>query len=278
MICEKIRIEIPGEKDAAQLYTYFLDSSPEIDGERIRPVIVICPGGGYRKTSDREAEPVAMQFLAMGYHAVILRYSVAPAVYPTALLQLAWTVYWLKEHASVYHIDKSRIVLLGFSAGAHLASCLGVFWNRLFLRERLQIQEAEMLRPAGMILSYPVITSGEKAHRDSFDKLLGVRSRDPRLLELLSLEKQVSEDTPPVFLWHTQTDPTVPVENSLLFYQALLAHGVSAEMHLYPVGGHGLSLASEETINTRGYGVQVQCQSWIRLAGDWMRQTLFPEN
>ena len=275
MICEKIQIEIPGEKDAAQLYTYFLDSSPEIDGERLRQVIVICPGGGYRKTSDREAEPVAMQFLAMGYHAVILRYSVAPAVYPTALLQLAGTVCWLKEHAAMYHIDKDRIVLQGFSAGAHLAACLGVFWNRPFLKERLELEKKEVLRPAGMILSYPVITSGEKAHRDSFDKLLGARSRDPKMLELLSLEKQVSEDTPPVFLWHTQTDPTVPVENSLLFYQALLAHGVSTEMHLYPVGGHGLSLANEETINTRGYGVQVQCQSWIRLAADWMGQTLW---
>ena len=86
----------------------------------------------------------------------------------------------------------------------------------------------------------------------------------------MSLENQVTEQTPPTFLWHTATDDTVPVENSLYFFQACLEHGVSAELHIYPVGGHGLSLANEETCRANGIGVQKECQSWISLAQIWL--------
>ena len=97
MIYKNIKINVDGHEETADLYTYILDNSIEMNPERKRPVIVICPGGGYTKTSDREAEPVAMQYLAKGYHAVILRYSVAPARYPVALLQLAETVAYLRK-------------------------------------------------------------------------------------------------------------------------------------------------------------------------------------
>lgn len=89
MICKKIEIKVEGYQETADLYTYILDNSVEMHPDRKRPVVVICPGGGYEMTSDREAEPIAMQYLARGYHAVILRYSVAPARYPLALMQLA---------------------------------------------------------------------------------------------------------------------------------------------------------------------------------------------
>ena len=95
MIHEKIEIQAPGYPHKSELYTYFLDRSPEMRPERKRPLVLICPGGGYVMTSDREAEPVAMQFLAMGYHTAILRYSVSPAVYPEALLQAGKAVSWL---------------------------------------------------------------------------------------------------------------------------------------------------------------------------------------
>ena len=124
----------------------------QTDGKR--PVVVICPGGGYEMTSDREAEPIAMQYLARGYHAVILRYSVAPARYPLALMQLAKTVAYLREHAGEFHIDTDKIILQGFSAGGHLAASLGVFWREKFISEALHT-DAEMVKPNGMILSYP---------------------------------------------------------------------------------------------------------------------------
>ena len=273
MIHKKIEIKARGMEAVGNLYTYFLDSSIEMRPNEKRPVILMCPGGGYEMTSDREAEPMAMQFLAMGYHVAILRYSVCPVRYPAALLQVAESVLYLKEHADEYHIDPEKIVVQGCSAGGHLAANYGIAWNSPFLTKRMGMEnDPERLCVAGLLLCYPVITSGEKAHEESFRNLLGEQYEEKK--EELSLENQVTPDTPPTFLWHTATDETVPVENSLYFFQACLQQGVSAELHIYPVGGHGLSLANEETCRANGIGVQKECQSWIGLAQTWLEEIL----
>ena len=273
MIHKKIEIKARGMEAVGNLYTYFLDSSIEMRPDEKRPVILMCPGGGYEMTSDREAEPMAMQFLAMGYHVAILRYSVCPVRYPAALLQVAESVLYLKEHADEYHIDPEKIVVQGCSAGGHLAANYGIAWNSPFLTKLMGMEnDPERLCVAGLLLCYPVITSGEKAHEESFRNLLGEQYEEKK--EELSLENQVTPDTPPTFLWHTATDETVPVENSLYFFQACLQQGVSAELHIYPVGGHGLSLANEETCRANGIGVQKECQSWIGLAQTWVEEIL----
>lgn len=273
MIHKKIEIKAHGMEAVGNLYTYFLDSSIEMRPNEKRPVILMCPGGGYEMTSDREAEPMAMQFLAMGYHVAILRYSVCPVRYPAALLQVAESVLYLKEHADEYHIDPEKIVVQGCSAGGHLAANYGIAWNSPFLTKLMGMEnDPERLCVAGLLLCYPVITSGEKAHEESFRNLLGKQYEEKK--EELSLENQVTPDTPPTFLWHTATDETVPVENSLYFFQACLQQGVSAELHIYPVGGHGLSLANEETCRANGIGVQKECQSWIGLAQTWLEEIL----
>ena len=271
MIHKKIEIKARGMEAVGNLYTYFLDSSIEMRPNEKRPVILMCPGGGYEMTSDREAEPMAMQFLAMGYHVAILRYSVCPVRYPAALLQVAESVLYLKEHADEYHIDPEKIVVQGCSAGGHLAANYGIAWNSPFLTKLMGMEnDPERLCVAGLLLCYPVITSGEKAHEESVRNLLGEQYEEKK--EELSLENQVTPDTPPTFLWHTATDETVPVENSLYFFQACLQQGVSAELHIYPVGGHGLSLANEETCRANGIGVQKECQSWIGLAQTWLKK------
>ena len=273
MIHKKIEIKAHGMEAVGNLYTYFLDSSIEMRPNEKRPVILMCPGGGYEMTSDREAEPMAMQFLAMGSHVAILRYSVCPVRYPAALLQVAESVLYLKEHADEYHIDPEKIVVQGCSAGGHLAANYGIAWNSPFLTKLMGMEnDPERLRVAGLLLCYPVITSGEKAHEESFRNLLVEQYEEKK--EELSLENQVTPDTPPTFLWHTATDETVPVENSLYFFQACLQQGVSAELHIYPVGGHGLSLANEETCRANGIGVQKECQSWIGLAQTWLEEIL----
>ena len=273
MIHKKIEIKAHGMEDVGNLYTYFLDSSIEMRPNEKRPVILMCPGGGYEMTSDREAEPMAMQFLAMGYHVAVLRYSVCPVRYPAALLQVAESVLYLKEHADEYNIDPEKIVVQGCSAGGHLAANYGIAWNSPFLTKLMGMEnDPERLRVAGLLLCYPVITSGEKAHEESFRNLLGEQYEEKK--KELSLENQVTPDTPPTFLWHTATDETVPVENSLYFFQACLQQGVSAELHIYPVGGHGLSLANEETCRANGIGVQKECQSWIGLAQTWLEEIL----
>ena len=219
-----------------------------------------------------EAEALAVKFMAMGYHAAILRYSVAPARFPEALLQLATAVAMLRENADKWNIDTEKIVVQGSSAGGHLAASLGVFWNKPFVAEALEM-DAEKFCPNGLMLSYPVITSGEKAHQGSFESVLGEDYADEEKLRFLSLEFNVTKDTPPTFMWHTAPDDTVPVENSLLFFQALHALDIPAELHIYPVGGHGLGLATAETSCPNGYGIQAECETWVQLAGDWMKHT-----
>lgn len=269
MICQTVEISAPGYPQSGKLDIFSIGNYREMRPKQRRPLVLICPGGAYCFVSEKEGEPLAIKFLAMGYHVALLTYSVHPYVkYPAELLQLAGAVKYLKDHAEDYFIDPDKIILQGSSAGGHLAASFGCFWNREFIRKALGV-EPGYLRPAGLILNYPVITSGEKAHHDSFYNLLGDRYEELR--EEMSLEKQVNRDTPRTFLWHTVTDDLVPVENSILFTQALLAQGISVELHLYPVGGHGLALATKETQNSEGYGIQEECQSWIDLAAAWMK-------
>ncbi|HEX3020968.1 MAG TPA: alpha/beta hydrolase [Lachnospiraceae bacterium] len=271
MLHEKILIDISKQLNVNQeayLYTYILDNTPEIDTNRIRPIILVCPGGGYGFTSDREAEAIAVKFLSMGYHAAVLRYSVSPATYPTALMELAYTMNVIRENADAWHVDKDRIVVTGFSAGGHLVASLGMFWNRELIRNTLNIS-SDMVKPNALILCYPVITSGKYAHRDSFKNLLGERYDE--LVDEMSLENQVSEDTPPTFIWHTFEDGLVPVENALLLATALKKKNILTELHIYPRGGHGLSLATKETAYQNEFSIQEDCANWIDLANTWIK-------
>lgn len=268
MIHEKI--DICTEHSDAKLYTYILDNSPEIDSSRTRPMVIICPGGGYEFTSDREAEPIAIRMNAMGFHACVLRYSVRPATFPTALTELAIVVALMRKNAEKWNIDRDKIIVGGFSAGGHLAASLGVFWNRSFLSETLGISN-EVIKPNGILLSYPVITSGPYAHNGSLVALLGENYNE--LLDEVSLQKHVSSDTPPTFLWHTYLDDAVPVENSFLLAGSLLKHKVSLEMHIYPKGIHGLSLGTEETkARNNNETLQPDVSNWIEMAGRWIKR------
>ena len=262
-------IQMKGSHPDARMMTYIQDHYEEV-GIDLRPLVLICPGGAYAYTSNREGEALAMQFLAMGYHAAVLKYSCAPAVFPTALTELASAIMMIRENAEDWHVDPDKILVLGSSAGGHLAASLSTLWDEDFLAEALGLEGAnrKLLRPDGMILCYPVITAGEFAHRGSFENLL--QERQAELSEYLSLENRVSEKTPPTFLWHTFTDESVPVENSLLFVSALRKAGVSTEFHMYPCGGHGLGLANRLTCNADGGAIQEECTSWISLVHTWI--------
>lgn len=267
MLTEIFPIKAEGSLPDARLCTYILDTNQELLIKK-RPLILMCPGGGYNHTSDREAEPLAMRFLAMGYHVAVLRYSCAPAVYPTALLEAAQAMKLIHEHAGEWRVDEEGIFVQGCSAGGHLAASLGMFWQEKWLSEKTGT-ENEKLRPAGMILCYPVISSGEYAHRGSFENLLQGQDAE-ELSERLSLEKQVTEHTPPAFLWHTYTDESVPVENSLLLIAAMRRYKIPVEFHMYPIGGHGFSTCDEQSAYGDGRGVQKECQSWLPLVRVWL--------
>lgn len=271
MICERIDLVIHGNnggKCHPYLVTYVLDNYPAIDENRVRPAVLICPGGGYRHTSDREAEAVAVQMNAMGFQAFVLYYTCAPqAEFPRPQLEAAKAVLTIRENAQRWHVDPNKVIVLGFSAGGHLAASVGVFYNKEFIYQPLDAKP-EMIKPSGLVLCYPVITSDKFAHRGSIVSLLGEKKEYE---ELVSLELQVTEDTPSTFLWHTYEDGSVPVENSMLFASALREKKVPFELHIYPRGSHGLSLANAETTSKGGNTIIPEVQGWIELAGTWIR-------
>ena len=226
-----------------KLTTYLLDT---VESDICRPAVVVLPGGGYSTCSYREGERIAIAYNAAGFHSFVLDYSVAPHRYPAPLYDAANAVKCIRENADKWGIDKNKVVVAGFSAGGHLAAALSTLWcnEKVFKKDEIT---SELHKPNACILSYPVITSGDKAERDSFKRLLGEQAKK-EIVEFLSLENRVTEKTPPTFLWHTYEDMIVPVENSLLYATALAKHRIPCEMHIYPIGPHGLSRASDETI------------------------------
>lgn len=263
-----------GEKSgwAGYLHEYAPQNLPK---SAERPCVVICPGGGYHFLSPREDEPVAAAFFAAGYQVFVLHYTVGDDARPmgeaplglTPLVEISSTVMHIRAHASQWHIDPQKIVVCGFSAGGHLAASLGVLWDKDELKAVLDTKQGAN-RPNAMVLCYPVITAGEYAHRGSFSYLTG-ESGAAGESDFFSLEKQVDEKSVPTFLWHTQQDTSVPVENALLLAGALQKHQVPLEMHLYTRGEHGLSLCSSEcgVINEH-------CKTWFSLCLSWLSQLL----
>lgn len=261
-IQQEINIKTTGASDyTAKLTTYIPNVAEQKCMSRIRPAVLILPGGGYEHLSPREGEPVAIKFLTQGMCAFVLEYSVAPARFPQALCEAAMAIKYIRENAQEWYIDPNKIAICGFSAGGHLAASLGVFWNAEWLNDYINIAR-NMIKPNLMILSYPVITSGEFAHQGSIANLLG-DTNNKELVARISLEKQVTKDVPPTFLWHTYEDRSVPVKNSMLFANALLEMDIPLEMHIYRRGGHGLSLGNFMVNDHLEYGTEHMSSDWI---------------
>lgn len=251
------RIELPAREIAGSkerrftpsVTTYIIENNDEIDRNRRRPVILICPGGAYGFKSFREAEPVALRMMALGFNACVLDYSVAPMDFPVAFMDVCEAVFYIRSHAKELNSAPDKIVVCGFSAGGHLAASLGVWWNSGMVEQYLPYK-GEEVKPNALLLGYPVISSGKFAHQGSIANLLGNKFGISELMDKVSLEKNVSSSTPPAFVWHTANDDLVPVQNSLLFTAALAEHGVAFESHIFRSGCHGLSLATRESTGT----------------------------
>lgn len=237
-----------------------------------RRAVIVCPGGGYRALSAREAEPIAMQFLARGYQTFILRYTVGEGAKDYApLKQIALAIKYVRDNAEKYCVDPQYVFTCGFSAGGHLAASAGVLWNSPALAEILADRPEGYCRPTGMILSYPVVTAGPLAHQGSVHNLCGTTEPTDAQRDLFSLEKHVDATTPPAFIWHTFTDKTVPVQNSLMLAAAMRDAGVPFELHIYPEGVHGLSLCNEWTSIGKAANIVPHAQGWIEQALCWLR-------
>lgn len=235
--------------------------------DKPRGMVLILPGGGYEHVSEREGEGVALQFVSAGYNAAILEYSVSPFRFPQALQDAFRALTLILEQSQTWKIKTHDIFLCGFSAGGHLAACISNLYKTPTFShyEGVNIKN---LNIKGCILSYPVITAGQYAHKASFENLFGGVSQE--VSKLLSMELSVNKNTPKTFLWHTFDDMTVPVQNSLLYAKALAEHQVAFEMHIYPEGVHGLSLATTETAS-RPEHINHHVSSWMPQCLKWMK-------
>ena len=237
----------PDDNDV-RLVSYVSMTAREMPFNEKRKALLICPGGAYSYCSERESEAVAMPFIARGFNAFVLYYSVKEkSKFPTPLIDASLAVKFIKDHADEFHIDPDYIFVIGFSAGGHLAGALGTMWHDKCVYDAIDMPYGYN-KVRGAILSYAVITAGKYAHRGSIDNILAMNhseNADQALLDSVSIEKRVDKDTVPMFVWHTAPDTTVPVQNSLMLCQALADNGIPFELHVYPTGGHGISLATD---------------------------------
>lgn len=238
------------------------------DSKKPRGFVLILPGGGYGFTSEREAEPIALKYVSAGYHAAFLDYSVAPDRHPKPLQDALRSLSIMMENQSDWQINPDQIFVVGFSAGGHLAATVSNYLHKKqFHREGISLNDLSL---AGAVLAYPVISSDNVfAHTGSFKNLLGPDATEEELMEV-SMEKHVHYMTPPTFLWHTVADASVPVKNSMEYSMALKESGVPFELHVYPDGGHGLSIATEEVADGPE-GVNPHVAGWMALSVKWMK-------
>ena len=242
----------------ATLTAYIQKNAPEIKNADRRPAVLILPGGGYEFVSNPENEPVALEYSAKGFQAFTLEYSVKEkGVFPVPETEVLRATAVVRARAEEWFVDKEKIALVGFSAGGHLALSGAV----------LDIPgERAQPRPDAVILGYPVITAGQYAHRGSFVQLAG--SADPAAQQAFGLEDKITPQTPPVFVWATMEDATVPVENTLMLVSALHRAGVPCEAHLFEKGVHGTSISTAEVDQPSRHR-----HHWVELAVEWLGDT-----
>jgi acetyl esterase/lipase len=227
--------------------------------------VVVCPGGGYSHLAmDHEGDQVAKWLNSLGVSAFVLKYRLGPKYHhPVELGDAQRAIRTVRAKAAEYRVAPDRIGIMGFSAGGHLASTAGTHFDAGDASAADPIDRMSS-RPDFLVLGYPVISfTTPYTHKGSLQSLLG-NDPDPKLVESLSNELQVTAQTPPTFLFHTTADTTVPVENSVLFYLALRKAGVPAEMHIYERGPHGLGLAPlDEALSSW----PSRLAAWLRVHG-----------
>ena len=242
--------------------TVYMPSKRSATGQ----AIIICPGGGYVNLAySWEGTDVAKMLNAKGITAIVLKYrlpnsksNIVPNLSP--LLDAKRAIRMARFYAAKWNINKNKIGIMGFSAGGHLASTLGTHFDDGDATSKDSIEQFSS-RPDFMVLAYPVISMSKSImHVGSKNNLIGINPGDD-IAKLYSNELQVTKQTPPTFLVHATDDKTVPVENSLLFYQACKDNGVPVEMHIYPAGGHGFGLALG-----KGY-----LETWSDRLIDWLK-------
>ena len=265
-------------KDSKNYFTYYSLT------DKLLPLVVIVPGGGYHHTSLREAMNVANYFMPLGFHAVILNYREQIDLYPTPQEELAYVIDYFRLNSKKYNVLENKILNIGFSAGAHLVLSQAIYHN----------EYGNNSLSDGLVLCYPVVSSDKDyGHISSFDGLInGIPNLNARptkeeinerfnnlkinnpqrynLLDKLSLEKHVTKELPDVFMWHTYTDESVNFLNSLKLLEQFKLNNINCEYHLFPKGAHGMSLADDSMTTGGNYLKDDYIHEWTNYLKNWI--------
>lgn len=262
-----------GEQDRDPTVTLLLPDNLAVLGRENdkRPCLIICPGGGYRITCPKESEPIAFHFLPEGYNVFILHYSTTPSCFPTQHREVAALLELIHQNTDTWHCDTKRVALMGFSAGGHLAAHYANCYDHPQIRELFPDSKPVQ----ASILCYAVLRSAaaSKPHSLSVRRIAGTDDPTPEQIDFFSCEKQVSERTPPTFLWHCAGDKSVSVDNSLIYAQALAAHHVPFDLHVYSFGAHDLCTGDEQTNNSIA-PTDINVKNWLPAVKNWLKVIL----
>lgn len=269
------RIYLNKNDDRVFIDTYVAELSEK------RDAMLVIPGGGYGMVcTDKEGEPIALEFLSKGYNCFVLGYRCGREgdVYPAHIVDAGSAMIYIREHAAELKINPNRVFAVGFSAGGHLCGSLATMYAYPEVTAAFG-EKAPMIRPTGVILAYPVTIARPNTHVGSFKNLLGkpLDEYTDEEINKFSLDTAVTKDSSPMFLWHTVEDKTVPVEGALKLGLALTAVGVTYKMSIYPYGLHGVALANALTTKGRDELIQPLAESWTKEADEWMK-TLASDN
>ena len=281
------------------LSAYVLNDSEETRNGLPRGAVLILPGGAYLLCSDREAEPVAMSFAAMGHHAFVLRYSVygrgntlpdtskplaamEHCVFPNPLYDVVRAMELISKKAKEWRVDAKKIAICGFSAGGHNAAMYSVYWDKPLVTDLLDnCTDKSFLRPAACILCYPLTdftlledtpATDDNIRDAAYVAYFGTNNPTDEQILQASPSKLVDKSAPPTFLWTTADDTVTRVNQTLAMANSLASHNIPFEMHIFENGPHGLSLANHVTAGDQEGYKNADAAKWVGLCEAWLKK------
>lgn len=266
MIYERIGLGDSDENVFLEAYV------PDKTHNFVRDGLLVIPGGGYEYvSSDREGEPIALDFVQKGCAAFVLHYSVGEkALFPRPLIQASKAMKYIKDNAERYGIDPERVFATGFSAGGHLCTSLGILWHMKEIYDAVPM-EYGYNKPKGIMPIYPVVSDMVPTHAGSFNNILGKDNPSEEEKKKYSLELSVDENSAPAFIVHTSDDDLVPVFNALALAKAYADKKMNFELHIYKSGAHGMALSNEITaFGVDGWKNKIN-STWTYFAREWMK-------